>query len=625
MAAGKTVATHFLLHVYRGGQLAHSLRLSEPLVLGRRNPSSSVQEPSPFGHCRIAQETDAELRGLLKLVIAERNETLLSRTQALIELIGESQVRITNLSRNVGLLLNGQRIAAKGERSPDPPWREVDLTRTQVVTQVEKADLSFRVEIDESAMDGAVMTLDMATLAPGQSSADSVALVDLLNRDREITASELAQWMLTSMSVFHKGANSLEMLAHATDSLARVVGLDYVAGVTLEGDTWSIRHEYQGPDIMACPSTRLLRRIADEKRSFRCLPKGSQSQAGVTSVVAAPILSVDGEIFGALYGDRRQPDRPISELEQMVVELVASGTANGIARLEQQKAALRAQIQFEEFFGATLAEELKSNPKLLEGKDAEVSVLFCDISGFSRISERVGPAGTLRWINDVLNQMSACVVERDGVLVDYVGDELMAMWGAPQPLPDHAERACQAAREMRLRLEEINQRWQPEVGVATDVAIGINSGMAIVGNTGSDLKFKYGPMGTTVNLASRICSATKAIKRRLLITGHTQQRILDPSQTRRICTVEVQNIVEPVEVFEVATTVDEDWDWLRSHYQSSLGHFEKGEFTVAVEQLGNVIKRFPHDEPSVNLLQRAVTALMTGPAAKHPVWVLPTK
>ncbi len=625
MAAGKNVLNQFLLHVYRGGQLAHSVRLSEPLVLGRRNPSASAQEPGPFGRCRIAQETDAELVGLQKLVIAERNETLLSRTQVLVELIGESRVRITNLSRNVGLLLNGQRIAAKGERSPDPPWREVDLAADQIVTQVEKADVSFRIEMDESVMDGAIMTLEMATLAPGQTGAGSVALVDLLKRDREITAAELAKWMLNSMSVFHKGANALEMLTHATDSLAKVIGLDYVAGLTLDEDTWNIRHEHQGQDKLACPSTRLLRRIAEEKRSFRCLPKGSQSQAGVASVVAAPILSLNGDVFGALYGDRRTPDGPISELEQMVVELVASGTANGIARLEQQKAAMRAQIQFEEFFGATLAEELKSNPKLLEGKEADVTVLFCDIRGFSRISERVGPAGTLRWINDVLNQMSECVVQTDGVLVDYVGDELMAMWGAPHPLPDHAARACAAACQMRARLDTINQRWEPEVGVATDVAIGINSGIAIVGNTGSELKFKYGPMGTTVNLASRICSATKVIKRRLLITGHTQRRLVDPADTRRLCTVEVNNIGEPVDVFEVATTRDEDWDWLREQYQSSLGHFERGEFTAAVEQLGNVIKRVPHDDPSVNLLQRSVTALMTGPAAKHPIWVLASK
>src|SRR5204863_6773170 len=112
-----------------------------------------------------------------------------------------------------------------------------------------------------------------------------------------------------------------------------------------------------------------------------------------------------------------------------------------LARQEQERAALQAQVRFEQFFGTELACQLCQEPDLLEGREAEVTLLFCDVRGFSRVSEKLGPAGTVRWIFDVMGDLSKCVLDEGGVLVDYVGDELMAMWGAPQEQPDQSERA----------------------------------------------------------------------------------------------------------------------------------------------------------------------------------------
>jgi adenylate cyclase len=145
----------------------------------------------------------------------------------------------------------------------------------------------------------------------------------------------------------------------------------------------------------------------------------------------------------------------------MVVELIASQVAHALARLEQEQVALKARIQFEQFFIPELARELEASPSLLDGREAEVTVLFCDIRGFSTVSHRIGPRQTMAWINDVLDILSACVVEHRGVLVDYIGDELMAMWGAPEQSNDHAERACSAALDMIQRLAVIDEKWEP--------------------------------------------------------------------------------------------------------------------------------------------------------------------
>ena len=208
---------------------------------------------------------------------------------------------------------------------------------------------------------------------------------------------------------------------------------------------------------------------------------GKSSLAQVDAVAASPILDRNGEVIGALYGDRQagaaSPLAPrITQADAMLVETLAAGVAAGIARLEQEQAALAAQVRFEQFFTPELARELTLHPDLLEGRDAEVSLLFCDICGFSGIAEQLGPAGTMEWINDVLGAASECVLRRQGVLVDYVGDELLAMWGAPVSQPDHARLACLAAIDIWQALPELNRRWLPRLNAETELGIGVNTG-----------------------------------------------------------------------------------------------------------------------------------------------------
>src|SRR5947199_9642796 len=125
----------------------------------------------------------------------------------------------------------------------------------------------------------------------------------------------------------------------------------------------------------------------------------------------------------------------------MQVELLAIGVAEGQARVEQERVAAAARVQFEQFFTPELARHLAARPDLLEGRDTEITTLFCDIRGFSRVSDRLGPAKTINWLRDVLNVLSDSVLEFQGVLVDYTGDEVMALWGAPEKQPDHARTA----------------------------------------------------------------------------------------------------------------------------------------------------------------------------------------
>jgi adenylate cyclase len=162
--------------------------------------------------------------------------------------------------------------------------------------------------------------------------------------------------------------------------------------------------------------------------------------------------------------------------------------------------------------------------------------------------------------------------------------------------------------------------WEP-----LGLGIGINTGMAQVGNTGSHHKFKYGPLGNTVNLASRVQGATKYLKCRLLITGSTQAQLDDTFATRRLCRVRVVNIAEPVALYELVPQGQAGWPGARVEYEKALEDFEAGNFSRAARALGNWRAQQPGDAPALLLLYRAVQCMVEEPAPFDPVWVLPGK
>lgn len=288
------------------------------------------------------------------------------------------------------------------------------------------------------------------------------------------------------------------------------------------------------------------------------------------------------------------------------------------------------EAEFKQFFPPQLAREFARHPDLrdMEGKFANVTMLFCDIRGFSSITERLEPDETVRWLRAVMGDLSGCVIDNGGVLVDYAGDELLAMWGAPSEIPDHAERACVTAMEMLRRIPRLNEVWADIIGAQTNFGIGINSGRALVGNIGTDRKFKYGPLGNAVNLASRVQGVTKRLQTNLLITGATKQalpRNSFPGRTRRVCKVRVVNIDEPVELYEVVADPGPGWAQLRDKYEEALTCFENGRIQEATALLGNVLALHPGDGPTFQLLNRIADA-KTSPGHKiDAVWTLQGK
>jgi adenylate cyclase len=553
-----------------------------------------------------------------RLVIAPARETQMGRHHALLDLSDEGEVKITNISTFSTIILpdGTQLTGARREGWCPLPPGGLQLTlgpRRVVRLKKTTADEPKLVEVPQASI-------------PPESDSGRPANIPPLPPVVGIDPTALIGWLRNTLAVLQ----SADFYPQAAQGVITLADMDSGGILLREEGEWKTEPEATVFRLDRSqrhwqPSRRILARIlADKKAVYQLPPMQDGSYLNVEAIVAAPILNPGGEVIGVLYGDRRQAiGHPITEVEALLVELLASGVAAGLVRLEHEKA-IRT---FEGFFTPQLARHLAAHEDMLRPSEADVTILFCDIRGFSRISEQLGAAKTIEWISDVMAELSECVADHQGVLVDYIGDELMAMWGAPEKQADHAILACRAARAMLDRIPVLNARWEAILKEPMGIGIGLNSGKAQVGNTGSPRKFKYGPLGNTVNLASRVQGATKHAKAPLLITQWTHD-LLDAAlkqQTRRICQVKVVNIKEPVTLYELPAAGGQIAPQVKADYEKALGLFEGKNFRGAARLLAPLVAEAVNDGPSLVLMYRAVQGLKDGPAPGHPVWELESK
>ena len=194
----------------------------------------------------------------------------------------------------------------------------------------------------------------------------------------------------------------------------------------------------------------------------------------------------------------------------------------------------------------------KEYQKSSAGQKAEITVLFSDIRGFTTFSENTPPERVVEMLNTHFSRMASIILKHGGTLDKYIGDAIMAFWGAPVITKDHAEKAVMAAREMLAALSDVNQKLK-ERGFEIDlrIGIGINTGVATIGNIGSEQKLNYTVVGDTVNLASRLESITKEYKSPLVFSEYTYEKIKNNFDCTLLGNVKVKGREQPVTIYTV--------------------------------------------------------------------------
>lgn len=221
---------------------------------------------------------------------------------------------------------------------------------------------------------------------------------------------------------------------------------------------------------------------------------------------------------------------------------------------------------FSRFVAKDVVNELLANPENLKlgGDKKEITVFFSDIRGFTTISESLSPEDLVAVLNDYLSTMTEIVIEYKGTVDKYMGDAIMAFWGAPVPEPEHAYYATLCALRQLSALTELQKKWEQIGWPQIDIGIGLNSGDAVVGNMGSSHRMDYTAMGDTINLGSRLEGTTKVYSVRLIASEYSYEMIKDKVIARELDLIRVKGKLEPVRIYEVMGLVNEaDFDTYR--------------------------------------------------------------
>jgi adenylate cyclase len=621
--------------------------IHENFEVGRRQTD---EPPEPSSH--------RSTKGILRLIVAAIDLRSFPRQLLRVEFVSNTQLKLINLHELATIRIVGYpTLAARGELIVTLPVTillpEGYSLKLRQPVSVQPAKARAGTEVDD---DWSRSLMSVSLMLGSRKLSDSGAtdlnldvgsgrfLTDMAFDPENAAASQASgvlSWLEYALAAMQRPASTDEFYYGIAEAVARIIDVDRAEVILWDGKFWdrdprrTFINENVNPGSLQDPSSSMLHR-ARTSRQLTVYPDKSNEAGGMgeslrslNAAVACPILDIFGggeEILGVLYADRRIGKtlyaQEVNVAEQKLIAILATAIASSIAKANREKLVAK----YQQFFSTKVTEAIRRNPALLAGEDADVSVLFCDIRGFSRETDRIGPAKAMEWVSDTLSELSEEVLQSDGVLVDYVGDELFAMWGAPEKTDDYALRAVKTAQCMMRLRAKLSDRYRLSIPNGVDFGIGVCTGPARVGNTGSKQKFKYGPLGRTVNLGSRIQGLTKQWKVGCLIEEKTESQLPPEVLRRRICQAQVVGLEGSINLFELMPENDDYHRELVEAYQDALDLFESGtQARKAASAFGALAQKYPHDGPSLVMLVRAVHEVVDPSQPFDPVWQATSK
>ena len=267
----------------------------------------------------------------------------------------------------------------------------------------------------------------------------------------------------------------------------------------------------------------------------------------------------------------------------------------------------------------SVVEEMLEHPEQLKlgGEKKELSVLFSDIRGFTTLSEEVPPERLVPQLNEYLTQMTQIVFDQHGTLDKYIGDAIMAIFGAPLRQTDHPYRACCTALDMIRHLKNLQNTWQQQGKPIFHIGIGINSGGMIVGNMGSENRFDYTVLGDNVNLASRLEGLTKMYGVPIIVSEMTWEQVKTQLIGRELDIVRVKGKHHAVRIYQLLGRIGEQnsFETPLRVYQRGVACFRNRNWEDAEKLFKRVEDWWPDDPPSRLYQQRCRELLEKPPTA----------
>jgi len=296
---------------------------------------------------------------------------------------------------------------------------------------------------------------------------------------------------------------------------------------------------------------------------------------------------------------------------------------------EKQRKQIRSAFQY--YLSPQVVEEILKDPSKLKlgGEKKVLTVLFSDVRGFTSISEKLDPEILVSFLNEYLTPMTDLIFQHGGTLDKYMGDAIMAIFGAPLPQEDHPYKACSTAVKMLEELENLKRKWREQNLPEIDIGIGINTGPMSVGNMGSAQRFDYTVMGDAVNLASRLEGLNKLYGTRIIISEYTLREVQNLKKAlfvRELDFVAVKGKKEPVKIYELLSLTEVlEWKDLVEGFSTALQEYRLGNFERALALFQSLREIYPDDKPTQCFISRCETLLLSPPSSWDGVYVAETK
>ncbi len=316
--------------------------------------------------------------------------------------------------------------------------------------------------------------------------------------------------------------------------------------------------EAQAPYSQTIVDTVLKERVPvlvlDAVHDVRFSNRDSLKALPLSSVICVPIWERDS-IVGVIYVDKAEGTNTFNEEDMYFLSAFANQAAVAITNAKlfddvRREERLRTSLQ--RYLSPNIVDDMVRNSGLsmaLGGEKRKVSVLFCDIRGFTTLTEKEPVETIVSLLNEYFSAMSDVIFANHGTLDKFIGDAIMAIYGAPLEVPDQAYKAVKTAVEMRQRLSVLNEKWKGEKRPQLQAGFGINTGEAIVGNIGSERRMEYTAIGDMVNVASRIEGETES--NQIFITESTFQELGSRVNVKKLSPVKLKGKTTKVQIYEV--------------------------------------------------------------------------
>jgi adenylate cyclase len=484
-----------------------------------------------------------------------------SRRHAELELAGAG-VRVRDLGSTNGTWLNGVRVidalAAPGSRVA---FGKVDFNVVAAEAPTQKYDSSDEISLDATILRQVPVRgpADIASqVAEGPSGASLLKIAGESLEDRQERklnllldiAKELSQQTETDVLL-----DKLVGLTFQVMSVDRVAILMTGNGGELKPRVWRSRVEspvesWKLPRALVRKAAKERIAVLAEKEQGRPGEEGD----GVRSALCAPLMGREGTVLGLIYLDHAGTEHSFGEEDLDFFTAFAGMAAVSIDNsrlLEQARREAVVLSNFQRYFAPDLARQIAGEDEEIQlgGAKRQVVVLFSDIRGFTSLSERMSPDEIASLLTEYFTEMVEIVFEHGGTLDKFMGDALMALWGAPIDREDDADRAVRAAIAMQRALSRLNSRWSQQGRQTISVGIGINAGEVFAGNIGSQRRLEYTVIGDAVNTAARLCS--EAGPGDILIALPLYKALRQPPPVHALPSLPLRGKSQPVPVYSV--------------------------------------------------------------------------